>query len=200
MDKISKTINLNDFGFDLIPRSKQADAKKEIGELVVNEILIYLQDGISPVQGYGKFQKLSDKYAKEMKGGNKTPNLELDGDMLDALTYESRRGAEIEVGIFKGKEVPKADGHNNFSGDSKLPLRRFIPEENENFKSDIEDKIKTIIGDYVDESSTENNAGLSSISNEFATSLGKKLATSSGAVKLSDVLGEDFLSEFLDGI
>lgn len=199
MDKIAKTINLNDFGLDEIPRDKRSDAKREIGELIVNEILIYLQDGESPVDGYGNFPKLNKEYAKNQKGGDRTPNLELMGDMLDALSYKSLRGAEIEIGIFKGKEVPKADGHNNFSGDSKLPMRRFIPEENESFKSDIEQKIKTIINDYKEES--EGGSLFSDeITSEFAQSLGKKLAVSSSTVKLSDVLGEDFLNEFLDGI
>lgn len=205
MDKISKTINLNDFGFDLIPKDKRADAKKEIGDLIVNEILIYLQDGTSPVEGYGKFKKLNKKYAKEMKGGDQTPNLELDGDMLDALKFESKRGAEIEVGIFKSSQVGKAYGHNSgMEGhpflEGVVPMRRFIPDEDEQFDEKIIDKVKTIIGDYVDETSEENNSGLSSISNEFARSIGRNLAVSSGGVKLSDILGEDFLSEFLDGI
>lgn len=201
MDKISKTINLSDFGFDEIPRSKRADAKKEIGELVVNEILIYLQDGESPVSGYGKFKKLNKEYADKMKNGDRNPNLELFGDMLDALKYESRKGSEIEVGIFKSKEVPKADGHNNFSGDSQLPLRRFIPDENESFKKDIESKIKTIIQDYTEESG-DDGRGLfdNAVRDRIANSITGSALTTSGTVKLSDVLGEDFLEEFLNGI
>ena len=133
----------------MIEPSQRTIAKNEIGELIIREILNYVQDGNSPVQGKGSFKKLSDKYAKLEKGGDKNPNLELNGDMLDALTYETRSGSAIEFGIFDKTQAPKADGHNNFSGDSKLPLRRFIPDEGENLKRDIESKIETVIQDYV---------------------------------------------------
>jgi hypothetical protein len=207
MDKISKTINLNDFGLDEIKSGvKRTEAKKEIGELIVNEILIYLQDGKSPVDGYGKFDKLSKKYAELQKDGDRNPNLELKGDMLDALTFESRRGSEIEVGIFKAKQVGKADGHNNFSGDSKLPLRRFIPDEDERFKEDIESKIKTIIDEYKDTEPNDNEPTprrQSSNRTSQATSLFpgsiRTTARTTGGINLSDILGEDYLEEFLNG-
>ena len=189
IDKESKTINLNDFGFGKIKNaSDRTEAKKEIGDLIVNEILRYVQDGNSPVAGYSAFKKLNPVYAKEEKGGDKTPNMELNGDMLDALEFISRRGSEIEIGIFKSSQVGKADGHNNFSGDSKLPLRRFIPDENESFKRDIESKIKTIINDY---STGREDLGLLQDIEESIIAQG---------LSLSDVLGANFLEDFLDGI
>lgn len=189
IDKVSKIINLNDFGFDKIKNSAdRTEAKKEIGDLIVNEILRYVQDGSSPVSGYRQFKKLNKEYAKEEKGGNTTPNMELNGDMLDSLKFESRRGSDIEVGIFKSSQVGKADGHNNFSGDSKLPLRRFIPDENESFKREIESKIKTIINDYA---SGREDLGLLQDIEEQVVAQG---------LSLSDVLGADFLQDFLDGI
>ena len=189
VDKVSKTINLNDFGFDKIKNAAdKAEAKKEVGDLIVNEILRYVQDGTSPVSGYGGFTELSTEYAKQQKGGNKKPNLELNGDLLDALEFKTGRGDQIEFGIFKSSQVPKADGHNNFSGDSNLPLRRFIPDENESLKRDIESKIKTIINDYA--SGREDLGLLQDIEQEVV----------SQGLSLSDVLGSSFLQDFLDGI
>lgn len=67
--------------------------------------------------------------------------------MLDSLTYETTREG-IKVGIFKSSEVPKADGHNDFSGDSKLPKRRFIPEDNQEFKATIVAGVNQILDGY----------------------------------------------------
>ena len=53
---------------------------------------------------------------------------ELTGDMPDALEVVRKRGTKLSLQI-EGDEAPKADGHNNHSGDSPLPERRFIPKE-----------------------------------------------------------------------
>jgi hypothetical protein len=66
--------------------------------------------------------------------------------MLDALTYRIR-GNSIEFGIW-GEEADKADGHNNFSGDSDLPRRPFIPKKDENFRPEIRDEIDAIIEEF----------------------------------------------------
>ena len=110
-------------------------------------MLLDLGDGKSPVAGRGSFKKLNKEYAGEQKDGNTTANMELEGDMLDALLSKNRKGDKIEIGIFKAKEQGKADGHNNFSGKSTLPTRRFIPNEKERFKKRIRTGIKTIIND-----------------------------------------------------
>jgi len=83
-----------------------------------------------------------------MKGGYRTPNLELEGDMLDALTFETTSSG-ITVGIFEDSgQADKADGHNNFSGKSKLPLRRFIPKSDEEFKGSINTGVRQILNRY----------------------------------------------------
>lgn len=130
-----------------VPMGQRKQAKQEVGNFVVNEILRFVEQGNSPVKNLGKFKQLTEKYAQENKGGNRTPNLELFGDMLDSLTSRNRKDG-VEVGIFARSEVPKADGHNNFSGDSKLPQRRFIPEENQTFKRRITSGIKDIVQSF----------------------------------------------------
>ncbi len=104
----------------------------------------------SPVSGKA-FEKLSDSYKKKKKaeGGTPKPNLEASGDMLDSLGYKVTSEG-VKIGVF-GKDAPKADGHNNLSGDSLLPERRFLPDEGEFFKKDIREGIESIIADAVAE-------------------------------------------------
>jgi hypothetical protein len=172
--------------------SNKAKAKKEVGDLIVNEILRSVEGGNSPVSGYGKFKKLNKDYAKEEKGGNRTANLDLEGDMLNALVSKNKTGSEIEFGIFKAKEVGKADGHNNFSGDSTLPVRRFVPDEDENLKRNIEKMIVETIAEF-QEKPKQDERDLKLLQNI------EQQAVESG-VALSDVLGTNFLDDFLNGI
>ena len=148
LKKIAKEIKLD---LSDVPRNQRAAVKQEVGNFVVEEILRSVSSASSPVSG-GRYKKtLSQEYADAEKGGNRTANLELEGDMLDSLEFKNTR-AGVEVGIFKASEVPKADGHNNFSGQSKLPTRQFIPKENEKFKRNIESGIKNIVNQFkVDE-------------------------------------------------
>lgn len=128
-----------------VPENQRAETLEEVGELVVDEILRKVGSGNSPVDGYGSFQTLNKEYAKREKKGNRTPNLDLTGSMLDSLEFKID-GDSIEVGIFADSgEVDKADGHNNFSGLSDLPLRRFIPAAGEEFTQDIERKIRKVV-------------------------------------------------------
>lgn len=141
--EISKEIQLN---LNDVPRSQRTKAKDEIGEFVVGEILDQLSKGRSPVSGES-FKRLSKEYADSKKGGDITPNLELEGDLLNALEYKRTKDG-IKVGIFKSSELGKADGHNNFSGESKLPKRRFIPDEGQSFKRQINSGVKKFIEEY----------------------------------------------------
>jgi len=102
----------------------------------------------SPLDG-SRFRALSKAYRieKQAEGAPGVPNLELNGDMLSSLEYVEKEEG-IEIGVF-GSEAPKADGHNNLSGKSSLPERRFLPAEGETFKSSIEKEIRGIVNDYV---------------------------------------------------
>ena len=145
LKKISKLIDLD---LSDIPKEKRKTVKKEIGDFVVEEILIAVSKGQSPVIGEKRnFKKLKPDYAKAEKGGDRNPDLELLGDMLDSLTFKNTTKG-IEVGIFKATEVPKADGHNNFSGKSTLPKRRFIPKDSQKFRKSIQNGVKGIINEF----------------------------------------------------
>jgi len=136
-----------DLNLSGIAPKDRARVKNEVGEFIIEEILLRVADGKSPLKGTPRWSKLSSKYAKDEKGGNTTPNLELDGDLLDALEFKRGKGNKIEIGIFDKDETGKADGHNNHTGKSKLPKRRFIPDDTEQFYKKITDGVKEIISE-----------------------------------------------------
>lgn len=104
----------------------------------------------SPVTG-DSFDPLSKDYKakKQDEGLPGVPNLEQSGEMLDSLDYRVT-STGIEIGVF-GEAAPRADGHNNLSGDSMLPTRRFIPAAGEGFMPSIEREVERIIADAVAE-------------------------------------------------
>ena len=135
-----------------ISKKDRTKALKEIADYVKDEILQYVGEGNSPVAGVGSFKGLSPEYKKIKKeiSGSVIPNMELYGDMLDAL--EARVvGNKIKVGWFGGEQAAKADGHNNFSGDSTLPTRQSIPKPDQSFKRDIVKGMKDIAKEFLDE-------------------------------------------------
>lgn len=138
-------------GVEEIPKNKSA-ILDECKDFAIDEIKKYCERSQSPVEGHGKFKALTRKYReiKKSKGGSGNPDLFLSGDMLDALKGK-KSGTEIALGIV-GKQGDKADGHCNFSGESELPLRRFIPFEGdgETFKKPIIDGIKRIVREGVE--------------------------------------------------
>lgn len=145
-----------------------------------------MSSGKSPVMGQS-FAKLDPDYADKYKGGNRTPNLELEGDMLDSLTFEVR-GDEVEVGIFSDKEAPKADGHNNFSGESKLPTRRFIPDSSEEFIPKISSGVEQILNRYKEEPTEP----------EDPFAIGSELALARATIE-ADTTIDDILKPFIEG-
>lgn len=145
--KVTKRLYFN------VPKGADETAlNTEIGEFVIDEILRDLSQGKSPVSGKN-FKKLNKLYADDQKGGDTTPNLELEGDMLSELTWKPAKGG-IEIGFFDDNdETAKAYGHNTgmkghktLSG--KVPQRQFIPRSSETFKGSIEKGIKNIIKEY----------------------------------------------------
>lgn len=131
-----------------VPKDIAEELKKEVGDFLVEQILSSVGSQKSPIDG-SKFQKLSPEYKKYKisQGLSGSPDLEFSGSMLGSLDYKiTSKG--IELGIF-GEDAPKADGHNNFSGDSQLPTRQFLPKEGEEFDSSIQDGVDSIINEYI---------------------------------------------------
>lgn len=132
-----------------VPRNRREEALAEVAEYIKEEVLSYVGDGESPVSG-GRFKKtLKPEYKKrkEAEGGSGVADLELTGEMLDALdvVVKSRNKLSLQI---EGDEAPKADGHNNHSGLSSLPERKFIPKKDETLKRDIWQGVKGILEKY----------------------------------------------------
>jgi hypothetical protein len=156
MSSVTKVTKILDLDLTDVPRDKRAEVKREVGDYLVNEILRSTERGSSPVQGEGKFKILEPDYAKDEKGGRRTANLQLEGDLMEALKSKNRTGNKIEVGI-EGSQAPKADGHNQISGEAKawarskkkpFPKRRFIPDSSQDFTNRIKNGINSIITEY----------------------------------------------------
>ena len=119
------------------PKKQRQELLDAIGELLIERTLEALASQKSPVEGYGRFKALSQDYREKKKEetGSGDANLDFSGAMISALDYKVS-GNEITIGVF-GDDAPKADGHNNLSGASTLPLRRFLPGEGETYTRDI---------------------------------------------------------------
>ncbi len=149
MPKIEKEIKLD---FKDIPVSKIPAAKKEVASFLEVETLSLIAEGKSPVKGE-RFKKLNSEYADREKGGNRTPTLELEGDLLEAFQVTgSKNGVKMKV---LSSESDKADGHNQLTSKAKswakkidFPKRRFIPGEKQNLKPGIMKEIDSILDDF----------------------------------------------------
>lgn len=133
------------------PKTGKAQAKRDICNLVLEEVLSHVGEGKSPVAG-GKWRRSLSKEYKARKAqfsSSLFANMELTGDMLDALECVVV-GKDLELRI-KGKEADKADGHNNHTGRSSLPAREFIPKTDQTFRKSIRDGIKQIAMEYIED-------------------------------------------------
>lgn len=129
--------------------AKKRDILRECSDYVKESVLESVGGQNSPVSGYGRFKKLSKGYKKQKsKIASPVPNLELEGDMLNSLKVPVRDGSLV-LKVSPGQN-DKADGHCNFSGKSRLPLRRFIPnnKDDETFKRPIINGMRRIIKSY----------------------------------------------------
>lgn len=131
-----------------LSKAEKSEVLDMIGELLVEQILDYVTSEKSPVTGKD-FKPLSREYAirKKEEVGNTRANLDLEGDLLSSVDYKIR-GDRIEIGVF-GSQAPKADGHNNISGKSRLPTRRFIPDEGQTFTPEIRELVKETVDSYI---------------------------------------------------
>ena len=117
----------------------------------MEQILLQVAKERSPITGEA-FEPLSPKYKKEKvaDGERGVPDLQRSGDMLDSLDYRLTSDG-IEIGVY-GDAAARADGHNNLSGGSLLPLRQFLPNVGDSFMPSIEKEIEKIVADSIADS------------------------------------------------
>lgn len=154
MVKVTKTVGdyngnevyseLDLFGDLDLKASTKRRIREEVSDYIINETLNYVAQSKSPVSGES-FPSLSKDYKqkKEADGRGDEANLEFTGRTLQALTTKPSEDG-IKIGVFNNR-APIADGHLNFSGDSEIPQRRFIPAEGQDYKSPVKREIEQII-------------------------------------------------------
>lgn len=163
----------------------------------MEQILTNVAKRRSPITGEA-FEPLSDKYKTEKKadGLSGVPNLERSGDMLDALDFRLTSDG-IELGVY-GDAALRADGHNNLSGESDLPLRQFLPNEGEDFTGEIMDQVDKIVaaGRAVDPADLAEVESSSELYDLLSSSLDLTGRSSIRSVVLNDPMLYNMLAEF----
>lgn len=146
VSKVTYKLNIR----DLIGES-DSDLTDAAGQFLGEKIKEYCAKSTSPVSGGDWKKSLSKEYKKlkENATGRNKADMDLTGEMLEALGFVATRDT-VEIGIFEGSQVGKADGHNNHSGDSNLPERKFIPEKDEDFKRNIMSELKEYLQQVLD--------------------------------------------------
>lgn len=151
-DKKETSATIDLFSDVDVPLKVRRKIQDNVGDYLLEQTLQAVGDKKSPIEGGGDFPPLKKgPYRKKKLDeiGNTEANLEFSGTMLDELDYKKDEDG-IVIGVF-GDAAPRADGHNNLSGDSNLPLRKFLPGEGESYKSDIEETVDQIIQDTIAE-------------------------------------------------
>jgi len=182
-----------------VPIGDREQVKEEIGDFLINEVLRSVEKGFSPVQGEGRFKKLTKDYADKEKGGRRTSNLNLDGDLLEELKYKLTSSG-INFGYLDGKEREKADGHNQHSAkairwaqgmDDPFPKRRYVPKGGQKFTDKIEKGIKEIIKEFEKEKRT----GIRASARIVEADEEREIDPNRVNTEILDLLGDDVISE-----
>jgi hypothetical protein len=132
-----------------VPEDGGDEARRRMARFVRDQVIEYCGDGKSPVAGGAWKRTLSAAYKKRKieQGGNAYADMILEGDMLKALDCVVLDDGMLEL-VIEGPEAAKADGHNNHSGKSTLPMRQFIPEEDGSFKPAILSGMRAIAREF----------------------------------------------------
>ena len=144
-----------------VPIDQHKEAKNAVGNYLVNQVLRDIERGFSPVEGKGQFPKLTKDYADKEKGGRRVANLDLEGELKEAIQFK-RTEDGIEYGNFIKSQAPKADGHNQHSAKAKawakktgFPERQYIPEGKKKFRQAIEREMKSIVQSFEEVATSE---------------------------------------------
>lgn len=187
MTDLRKKIDLD---LSNVPRHLHKTVKDEVGEYLVNQVLRDVERGFSPVAGEGQFEKLSKSYAENEKGGRTVANLQLEGDLKEAIRFK-RTTDGIEFGNFLKSQHDKADGHNQHSDKAKqwakeknFPKRRYIPDDDQKFRPAIEREIQNIVRSY--EQTPETNVNFTDPDDDVET--GNRVE-----ISLTNILSDEFI-------
>jgi hypothetical protein len=171
MKVIDKTLSENETSVEIdlfegrrLPAKVKRRIQDEVGDYLVEQTLISMNEKKSPVSGAPNFPALSKNYKKKKLAevGSTEANLEFDGIMKDEINFE-RTESGVAIGVY-GERAGAADGHNNLSGKSNLPLRQFLPDQGQSYKKQIAREVERIIVDIVAEEMTFKKSDFKEIS------------------------------------
>lgn len=170
--KVLKTIisdNETSAVIDLFSDSNLSESQKKIvrervGDFLLEQTLVSVANEKSPIQGENWKKSLDKQYKKEKEKeiGNDKADLQFSGRLLDQTSYQMTSEG-IKIGTF-GERAVVADGHCNLSGESKLPKRRFIPAEGQEYIQKIQKEVDRIVADVVAETALPDPIELKNVS------------------------------------
>lgn len=134
---------------ELIDRFIDGSTANAIGRAIVDEAKTMISEGVSPVRGHGRFERYKDrkKYPGKLKSARPV-NLNLTGEMLKGYSFRPvLSNQSLLVGMVKGSVGRKdiAEFHN--AGTEHMAMRRFIPQDDEEFAVRIMRKIRDLYGE-----------------------------------------------------
>lgn len=138
-----------------IPQDQRKDALEAAAEFIKEQMLSYIAEGESPVDG-GKWRKeLTEKYAeiKDKLSSSNFANMELSGELLDSLEFlANSRSISIVV---PSDQAGKAEGNliGSYGQDKPRPkyAREFMPyKKNQQLRDEILQGVDEILDRYRD--------------------------------------------------
>lgn len=122
-----------------------ANALREIGALIVDEMKTGIAQGKSPISGDGAFPayKNPKKYPGKRKPARPV-NLELTGEQLSALKYRINQ-AKIAVTIYYATKKAQLKELGHREGANDQPERPTIPDASEDLSQPIRRKVQSLI-------------------------------------------------------
>ena len=141
-----------------LSRSAKAEAAEEIRNYIKEQVLADIGEGSSPVRGGSWKKSLSPDYkaVKSSQSSTSFANLELIGEMLDALDVKIISGNRMSLEV-AASQAKKADGNNRgtYGKGTRTNLakaRTFIPyKQGQTLSDEIWDGINSIISEFEDE-------------------------------------------------
>lgn len=145
----SATIDL--FEGRKLPEGVKDRIRDEVGTFLVEESLVALSESKSPLIGESIPALKKGNYRKKKMDelGTNRADIQFSGETLDEFTFTPTKDG-IKIGVF-GDRAVVADGHNNLSGKSSLPRRRWIPDSEQNYKTAIQKEVNSIIATAISE-------------------------------------------------
>lgn len=191
--------SLDLFGGRKLPTAVKDRIRDEVGTYLVEQTQVALSEKKSPVSGetIPALQSKEYKALKKREVGNTSADLEFSGTMKDEITFKPTKDG-IKLGVF-GERAGAADGHNNFSGQSSLPKRRFLPATGQKFKSEIERTVDQIVADIVSEEMSFKESDFKDVTTkkELIQVLGQKFSNQSSAEIVLNVFRNEELLKLL---